>query len=231
MSANNTGFSRHLEKLVVEIGPRLIGSPANQAAADYIRDTFLSLGLQVEEQPYPCTAWEVRSAKFEADGISLPVEANVFSPACDARGELLALSTIPELETAEIEGKIILFYGELASTQISPKSWFLRGPEDEKIFDLLVSGKPAALVAPPCNSSDYEQVTEDWDLPIPAATLPREVVLELLRQAPIFRSSEAGLCQHPRHRPQHRRPQTLSLPRQSGALRPFRYLPQHPRRA
>ncbi|NTW08787.1 MAG: Zn-dependent exopeptidase M28, partial [Anaerolineaceae bacterium] len=31
----------------------------------------------------------------------------------------------------------------------------------------------------------YEQVTEDWDLPIPAATLPREVVLGLLRQPPL----------------------------------------------
>ena len=175
----------YIEKLVVEIGPRLIGSPANQAAADYIRDTFLSAGLQVEDQAFPCTAWEVRSAIFESDDISLPVEANVFSPACDVRGELLPLSTITELEMADIGGKIVLFYGELASTQISPKSWFLRGPEDEMIFDLLVAGKPAALVAPPCNSSDYEQVTEDWDLPIPAATLPREVVLELLRQPPI----------------------------------------------
>ena len=174
----------YIEKLVVEIGPRLIGSPANQAAADYIRDTFLSAGLQVEDQAFPCTAWEVRSAIFESDDISLPVEANVFSPACDVRGELLPLSTITELEMADIGGKIVLFYGELASTQISPKSWFLRGPEDERIFDLLVAGKPAALVAPPCNSSDYEQVTEDWDLPIPAATLPREVVLDLLRKPP-----------------------------------------------
>ena len=174
----------YIEKLVVEIGPRLIGSPANQAAADYIRDTFLSAGLQVEDQAFPCTAWEVRSAIFESDDISLPVEANVFSLACDVRGELLPLSTITELEMADIGGKIVLFYGELASTQISPKSWFLRGPEDEMIFDLLVAGKPAALVAPPCNSSDYEQVTEDWDLPIPAATLPREVVLDLLRKPP-----------------------------------------------
>jgi hypothetical protein len=184
MPENKSKVMSYIEKLVVEIGPRLIGSPANQAAADYIRDTFLTLGLQVEEQPYPCTAWEVHSAKFEADGISLPVEANVFSPACDARGELLALSTIPELETAEIEGKIILFYGELASTQISPKSWFLRGPDDDNIFNLLMKGKPAALLAPPCNSTDYEQVTEDWDLPIPAATLPRDVVLDLLRKPP-----------------------------------------------
>ena len=138
----------------------------------------------MEDQPYPCTAWEVRSASFEADGKSLPVEANVFSPGLQRSGELLPLGTIPELEAAEMEGKIVLFYGELASTQISPKSWFLRGPDDERIFDLLVQGKPAALVAPPCNSSDYEQVTEDWDLPIPAATLPREVVLDLLRNPP-----------------------------------------------
>jgi hypothetical protein len=174
----------YIEKLVVEIGPRLIGTPANQKAADFMRDTFRSLGLQVEEQPYPSIAWDVRSALFEADGKSFPVEANVFSPACDARGELLPLGTIPELEATSMEGKIVLFYGELASTQISPKSWFLRGPDDEKIFALLVAGKPAALVAPPCNSSDYEQVTEDWDLPIPAATLPREVVLDLLRTPP-----------------------------------------------
>ncbi len=184
MPAKISVLSKHLEKLIVGVGPRLIGSPANQAAADYIRDTFSAANLQVEEQPYPCIAWEVRSAFFEADGISLQVEANVFSPACDVQGQLLPLSTIPEMEMADLEGKIVLFYGELASTQISPKSWFLRGPDDEKIFDLLVNGKPSALVAPPCNSSDYEQVTEDWDLPIPAATLPREVVLQLLRKPP-----------------------------------------------
>jgi aminopeptidase YwaD len=181
----NLEVMSYIEKLVVEIGPRLIGSPANQAAADFIRDTFLSAGLQVEEQPFPCTAWEVRAALFEADSVPLPVEANVFSPACNVHGELLSLGTIPELERADLDGKIVLFYGELASTQISPKSWFLRGPDDEKIFDLLVKGKPSALLAPPCNSSDYEQVTEDWDLPIPAATLPREVVLQLLREPPL----------------------------------------------
>lgn len=185
MPENKSEAYKHLEKLVVGIGPRLIGSPANQAAADYIRDSFSASGLQVEEQPFPCTSWEVRSANFEADGITLPVEANVFSPASDIQGELQPLSTIRELEIADLEGKIVLFFGELASTQISPKSWFLRGPDDEKIFDLLVNGKPAALLAPPCNSSDYEQVTEDWDLPIPAATLPREVVLQLLREPPL----------------------------------------------
>ena len=174
----------YLEKLVVEIGPRLIGSPANQAAADFMRDTFQSFGLQVEEQPYPCTCWDHRSTRFEADDVPYPAIANVFSPACDVKGELVPLCTIAELEAAEIEGKVALFYGELGNTQLAPKSWFLRGERDEHIFALLEAKKPAALLAPPMGSPDYEQLTEDWDLHLPAATIPREVALGLLRQPP-----------------------------------------------
>ena len=180
MPENKSKVMSYLEKLVVEIGPRLIGSPANQAAADFMRDTFQSFGLQVEEQPYPCTCWEHRSTRFEADNVPYPAIANAFSPACDVKGELVPLCTIAELEEADIEGKVALFYGELGNTQLSPKSWFLRGERDEHIYSLLEAKKPAALLAPPMGSPDYEQLTEDWDLPLPAATLPRDTVLELL---------------------------------------------------
>lgn len=40
----------HLQTLV-GLGPRPIALPANQAAADYIRETFCAAGLEVEEQP------------------------------------------------------------------------------------------------------------------------------------------------------------------------------------
>jgi aminopeptidase YwaD len=174
----------YLEKLVVEIGPRLIGSPANQAAADFMRDTFRAADLHVEEQYYPCTSWEHRSTRFEADGVPYQAIANVFSPACDVKGELVPLCTIAQLEAAEIEDRVVLFYGELGNTQLAPKSWFLRGERDEHIYSLLEAKKPAALLAPPMGSPDYEQLTEDWDLHIPAATIPREVTLSLLRHPP-----------------------------------------------
>ena len=58
----HTPLTRHLHKLSVEIGCRPIGSPANQAAADYVRDVFRSLGLAVEEQAYACTGWECTGA-------------------------------------------------------------------------------------------------------------------------------------------------------------------------
>jgi aminopeptidase YwaD len=184
MPANKTEVMSYLHTLVVEIGPRLIGSPANQAAADFIRDTFRAAGLQVEEQPYACTAWEHRSTRLEVDGHPLPAIANLFSPACDVKGELIPLCTIAELEAAEIEDKVVLFYGELGNTQLAPKSWFLRGERDEHIYALLEAKKPVALLAPPMGSPDYEQLTEDWDLLLPAATIPREVALGLLRQPP-----------------------------------------------
>jgi aminopeptidase YwaD len=185
MPEHKSEVMSYLQKLAVEIGPRLIGSPANQAAADFMRDTFLAAGLQVEEQPYPCTAWEHRSTHFVADGTSLPARANAFSPGCNLSGKLEPLCTIAELERSDLQGKIALFYGDLGNTQLAPRSWFLRGERDEHIYALLEDKKPAAILAPAMGSPDYEQLTEDWDLPIPAATLPGEVVLKFLADPPV----------------------------------------------
>jgi aminopeptidase YwaD len=184
MPKQSSNAMKYLDKLVVEIGPRLIGSPANQTAADYVRDTFAAAGLQVEEQPYPCTAWEHRGTLFEADGKPIPARANAFSPSCDVRGEIVPLCTTAELQAASLEGRIALFYGELANTQIAPRSWFLRGERDELLYSRMEQKRPLAVLAPPMGSPDYEQLTEDWDLPLPAATLPRETVLELLTNPP-----------------------------------------------
>ena len=83
----------YIEKLVVEIGPRLIGSPANQAAADFIRDTFPRCRSASGGATLPLhRLGGTISAIFEADGISLLVEANVFSPACDVQRRARCLS-------------------------------------------------------------------------------------------------------------------------------------------
>ena len=61
-------LTRHLEKLSVEIGARPVGSPANDRAADYIRDVFAALGWAVEEQPYACTGWDCAAASLASRG-------------------------------------------------------------------------------------------------------------------------------------------------------------------
>jgi aminopeptidase YwaD len=172
----------HLTHLCVDLGPRMIGSPANQAAANYIRDAFLAAGLEVEEQPYACTAWEHTSTRLELDGQLVAASANVFSPPCDVTAPVVPVSTPAELEAAEITGKIALLYGDLANVPISPKSWFLKSDRDDRIIGQLEAKQPAALIAPPTATDYYGRLTEDWQLNIPAATLPAEAILSLLRR-------------------------------------------------
>lgn len=171
----------HLRRLV-EPGPRPIGSSANQAAADYIHDQFSSLGYQVEEQPYDCIAFEEAGAVLEIDGQPAPVEVNPFSLPCDVRGAPLPLCSLAELDAADIGGRIVLFYGELASATISPKSWFLKTERDDQILRRLENGRPAALIAPSAASVEYLHLTLDWELDLPAATIPFETVLRLVQQ-------------------------------------------------
>jgi aminopeptidase YwaD len=172
---------RHIEKLGVEIGSRPIGSPANQAAADYIRDSFGSAGCEVEEQPYACTAWEHTSTVLELSGERLNVVANAFSLPCDVTAPVVAAGTIPELEAAPTHGRILLLYGDLVRTPLSAKSWFLKGERDERIIQALETLEPAALLAPPTATDYYGQWTEDWELDFAAATVPYDVALRLLR--------------------------------------------------
>jgi Iap family predicted aminopeptidase len=172
---------RHIEKLCVEIGSRPIGSPANQAAADYVRNSFGAAGCQVEEQPYACTAWEHTSTMLELSGERLDVVANAFSLPCEVTAPVVAAGTIPELEAAPASGRILLLYGDLVRNPLSAKSWFLKGERDERIIQTLEILKPAALLAPPTATDYYGQWTEDWELDLPAATVPYDVALRLLR--------------------------------------------------
>lgn len=160
----HTQLTRHLHKLSVEIGCRPIGSPANQAAADYIRDTLRSFGLAVEEQAFACTGWDCASASLTVDGEALTVEANVFSPTCDVTAEVVPAATLDELAAADLTSQIALLHGELVAEPLAAKSWFLKGERDDAIIGLLEAKRPAALLAPPPATLQYEQFTADWEL-------------------------------------------------------------------
>lgn len=170
---------RHLQALL-EFGPRPIGSPANQAAADYIRSAFDAAGLDVEEQPYACTAWEHRLTILEQDGLRLDCAANPFSLPCDVSAPILSAGTIPELEKINVSGKILFLYGDLTRTPLAAKSWFLMDERGQEIISLLERLAPAALLSPPTGTDYYGMFTEDWELDIPAATVPSSVALQLM---------------------------------------------------
>jgi aminopeptidase YwaD len=172
---------QHLRNLT-GFGPRPIGSAANQSAADYIRDHFLSLGYHVEEQPYPCTAYEGAQTELSIDGQPASVEGNPFSLPCDVEGMVLPLGSLAELDKADSAGRILLLYGELAQQPLSPKSWFLKGERDDRIIQRLESGRPAAVLAPPAATEEYMHLTMDWELQAATATIPLPTVLRLLQE-------------------------------------------------
>jgi aminopeptidase YwaD len=167
---------------LVRLGSRPIASPANQEAADYIREVFWAAGLEIEEQPYRATAWDHRSTHLERDGQRLDCTANAFSLSCDVTASIVPAASLGELEAAPATGKILLLYGDLARAPLAAKSWFLRDERDTRFFELLEAKQPAAVLAPPTSTDYFGQLTEDWELNLSAATVPMDVALHLLRE-------------------------------------------------
>ena len=176
-------MSRIFEHLttLTNFGPRPIGSQANQAAADFIAATFNVAGLQVDEQPYACTAWKEQRTFLEMDGEKLDAIANAFSLPCDVAAPVVSAGTLPELELVAAKGKLLLLYGDLARWPLPPKSWFLLGEQEKKIIETLEAMQPAALLAPSTSTDYYGQLTEDWELDLPAATISAEAARRLMR--------------------------------------------------
>ena len=168
---------------LTDLGPRPIGSPANHAAADFIREEFRAAGLEVEDQPYPCTAWEVDDVNLQLGDERMEAEANAFSLPCDVTAPLICAGTIAELESVSMHGAILLLYGDLTCAPLSPKSWFLKDERDERVIQTLERLQPAAIIAPPTSTDYYGQLTEDWELDLPAVTVPHAVARKLIHSA------------------------------------------------
>ncbi len=173
----------HLEHLS-RLGPRPIGSPSNGAAAAYITGVFARAGLAVEEQPYACTSWEHARTSLRIRGGENPevdAEANAFSVSCDVTAPVVAAGTVDELEAVAGTGRILVLYGDLARTPLAPKSWFLKDERDDRIIRALEAMRPAAVLSPPTGTDYYGQLTEDWELDLPAATISPADARRILR--------------------------------------------------
>jgi aminopeptidase YwaD len=57
-----------------------------------------------------------------------------------------------------------------------------KSERDDVILGCLEGGRPAALLAPPAETAEYMQLTMDWELDLPAATIPLDIALTLLQQ-------------------------------------------------
>jgi aminopeptidase YwaD len=175
-------LTQHLTHLCVEIGPRPLGSPENQAAAIYIADGFAACGLKVERQMFPCPLWEEIDTQLEIGGQGVTVWANNFSASCDVTAPTVTMGTVAELEAAELAGRIGVLYGNLTKGHGFGARSAVYFPEHaQKIVRLLEEKAPAALILVNPLVGCQERLMRDWEFPIPSATVPAQAGLALLQ--------------------------------------------------
>ncbi|MFN2180607.1 MAG: M28 family peptidase [Candidatus Promineifilaceae bacterium] len=173
-------IAQHMEILVNHIGERPGGSPGCQQAEDYVESIFAGPGWTTERQAFQCPAWVDLGTELMINGRLFAAYSNAYSPPCAVRAETVAVSTLAELESAELAGRIALIYGALLTSPLSPKSWFLKSEREDRIIQLLEDKQPAALITVQKIGGGVERLIEDWEFHIPSATVSAEIGRELL---------------------------------------------------
>lgn len=169
-----TQIMAHLQVLAGEIGPRYGGSPGNRAAA-YVEQVLRQAGLAVEVQDFATPAWVDNGAALWLADEQLTAVPNTFSAPCDVTATAVSVCTLPELERAEIGGHIVILYGELTKSCLSPKSWFLLSAEEKRMIDRLEAGRPVAVITVQTRFGDLERTVEDAEFWLPSATVDAAV--------------------------------------------------------
>jgi Iap family predicted aminopeptidase len=186
----------HLRRLAGEIGARPGGSVANATAADAIAATMARNGYSVARQWFSCTGWEAGEISLSVEGQAIEAATNPFSPACDLRAPLCALGTMDQLEASDLRGQIAVLYGVLARGPLAVKDFPYKGEDEARLVSLLEEKGPTALLMVQDRPGRLERLTEDDGLRIPAATVPADAALPLLRHP-----AEARLVMKPRRWP------------------------------
>ena len=171
----------HVKQLSVNIGSRPIGSPANLAAADYISEVFKNNNLSIERQEIQCPNWVAEHTSLELDEEMLDAFANMFSPSCEISAATLPVCTPAELEAASITGRILIFYGDMAQTELAIKGGIYVSDRDRRIIQLLEERRPAGIITINPTLHARWRLIEDFDLDIPSVTVSAQSGLKLLK--------------------------------------------------
>ena len=138
----------YLKTLCEDIKDRSVGSAGNRQATDFFNKEISSFGWNSETSELNVVDWEDGGATLQAEDICFKVSVSPYSLGCNIKEELTSISNIEEFERADIRGKIVLLYGEIAKEQLMPKNFVFYNPEEhQRIIALLEERKPAAIVS------------------------------------------------------------------------------------
>jgi aminopeptidase YwaD len=126
---------------------RRTGSAGNRDATDFFADTVRGLGYEIDAVPFDCLDHLCGGAWLTDQARGYPVAASPYTLGCDVLAELVSVSTVEELESADCEGKILLMRGAICAEQLMPKNFVFYNPEHhQRIIALLERRRPVAIV-------------------------------------------------------------------------------------
>jgi aminopeptidase YwaD len=123
------------------------------------------LDYHVDDTPFESLDHVCHSAELTHGDESFTIHSSPYTLGCDVQAELVAVSTIGELEASDCEGKLLLLRGDLCSEQLMPKNFVFYNPEHhQRIIGLLESQNPAAIVT--ATERNPEQVGALYPFPL-----------------------------------------------------------------
>lgn len=171
-------IEKHVVTLCDDCGNRHVGSPGNRQATTYAERILASFGFEVRTNPFQCLEWEAGSVILEVGGCPWPATISPYSLPFDGESELVAVSSLEELEDIQITDRLVLLHGEIAREQVMPKHFVFYNPDHhKKLISLLEDRRPAALIcatgkSPGTAGSVYPfPLFEDGDFDIPSVIM------------------------------------------------------------
>jgi aminopeptidase YwaD len=142
MKANN-----YLNALCSVKPNRRTGSKGNWEATEFFLNAISPFGYEIDANPFACLDHIDEGSALTIGAETFEVFTSPYSLGCDVHADLVAVSTMEELESANCKGKILLMHGEICSEQLMPKNFVFYNPEPhQKMIALLESKGPTAII-------------------------------------------------------------------------------------
>jgi aminopeptidase YwaD len=171
----------YLKHLCLDIPTRRVGTLGNQASNDYLAEIFSSFGFEVDRQPFECINWVHGGASLTVKNIPFEVFVGPFTVGCQVKSPLTVVSTVEELDSADVRNKVLLLHGEIAREQLMPKNYPFYNPDEHKhVIRLLEKKHPMAIISatgrnPELAGAVYPfAMIEDGDFDISSAYMTEE---------------------------------------------------------
>jgi aminopeptidase YwaD len=192
MTAHSSGYlakARSYLSTLCNVKPnRRTGSPGNWEATEFFGATVRGFGFETDMTPFDTLDHVNEGPVLTMGAESFEVLTSPYSVGCDVSAELIAVSSLEELESSDCAGKILLMRGPICAEQLMPKGFVFYNPDHhQRIISLLESKSPAAIITATQKSPDQVGALDpfplivdgDFDLP---SVYCRDAVGESLSQ-------------------------------------------------